>query len=377
MIRAAKHMLKANFLNIPGKGIKDKVLVFESDDWGTIRTPNRDMLKFLEEQKIQTNRCHYTRFDSLESAEDLEALFDLLSRYKDSVGQHPVITANLLTANPDFDKIKASGFNEYYHETVMESFNKRDGNDRVFSLWKEGQDRNLFYPQLHGREHLNISRWMTALRSGSKETHALFEYRCFGISQHISQEKRGSYLAAFDGGKKELLYDRSAIVNEATHMFKSMFHRDSASFIAPNYVWDEEIEKALNGEGIRFIQGSRMQAVSGDYGTERIKNRHYHGQRSTFNQVYLIRNVEFEPSSNPDADWTNRSMAEIAAAFRFGKPAIVSVHRVNFIGGLDPQNRSKGLESFESLIKNVLKKWPEVRFMHSETLANTYYRNAI
>jgi collagenase-like PrtC family protease len=52
--------------------------------------------------------------DALESNDDLESLFDLLH----SRNKKPMITANFLTANPDFERIESDNFNTYYNENL-------------------------------------------------------------------------------------------------------------------------------------------------------------------------------------------------------------------------------------------------------------------
>lgn len=102
---------------------------------------------------------------------------------------------------------------------------------------------------------------------------------------------------------------------------------------------------------------------------------HYMGQRSCSGIRYLTRNVFFEPSSNPDFDWIDDCLARIQLAFKFGAPAILSTHRVNFIGRLDPNNRSRTLKQFNQLLQAVIKKWPDVEFVSSDKLASIIDNN--
>jgi hypothetical protein len=58
------------------------------------------------------------------------------------------------------------------------------------------------------------------------------------------------------------------------------------------------------------------------------------------------------------------------AAFRFGKAAIISTHRVNFTGGLKKENRDKGLQELSLLLKEIIKRWPAVEFMSTKDYVN-------
>ena len=139
--------------------------------------------------------------------------------------------------------------------------------------------------------------------------------------------------------------------------------------IAPNYTWDSEIEMSAYRYGIRFMQGGHVQRPSfyainhgADY------QRHFTGQKSkTFGLKYLVRNCEFEPTRHAymNADYC---MKEIQNAFRFCTPAIVSCHRVNFIGELNANNRDNNLHEFSRLLKMIVMKYPDVEFMSSEEL---------
>ena len=128
----------------------------------------------------------------------MSAVFDVIGRFRDKNGNPPVITANCVSANPDFEKIWKEKFEVYHYETFTESFRKYPGREDALRLWKEGIGSGYLYPQFHGREHLNVARWMAALRSDLPETRMAFDNKMFGISKHISSENRESYLAAFD-----------------------------------------------------------------------------------------------------------------------------------------------------------------------------------
>ncbi len=76
----------------------------------------------------------------------------------------------------------------------------------------------------------------------------------------------------------------------------------------------------------------------------------------------------FEPNSK-NIDWVNFTFEQIKAAFFWGKPAIVSSHRVNFCGHIEPENRRKGLKTLQSLLDKVIKTWPDVEFVSVDELA--------
>lgn len=52
----------------------------------------------------QVNRNKYESNDCLESGEDLSRLLEVLIKFKDECGNNPIITANFVMSNPDFEK---------------------------------------------------------------------------------------------------------------------------------------------------------------------------------------------------------------------------------------------------------------------------------
>ena len=55
-------------------------------------------------------------------------------------------------------------------------------------------------------------------------------------------------------------------------------------------------------------------------------------------------------------------------AFRYNNPAIISGHRVNFSGHIEPSIREFGIGELNKLLNRIVKRWPEVEFMSSVQL---------
>jgi hypothetical protein len=49
---------------------------------------------------------------------------------------------------------------------------------------------------------------------------------------------------------------------------------------------------------------------------------------------------------------------------------VISSHRTNYIGSLDPKNRANSLEKLEELLRKVVNRWPDVEFITSTELGN-------
>ncbi|HOW32201.1 MAG TPA: hypothetical protein PLP88_11610, partial [Bacteroidales bacterium] len=352
--------------NIQGWRTVRKIVVIESDDWGSIRMPSLETYQVLLKEGIKVDKCPYNRYDSLASDEDLNALFEVLIKFRDQHGNHPLITANTIVANPDFDKIKDSGFNQYFYEPFTETLQRYPAHGKSFQTWKQGMHQNIFYPQFHGREHLNVNLWLKMLRSGSAESHLAFNNSLFGISTTITTEKRKSYLAALDFEDISELEWQKQMLADGLDLFEKIFGFRSSSFIATNYTWQSDLEPILAEQGVQYMQGSGRQYQPS--GSKPLLIKHMLGSRNTSGQVYLTRNCFFEPSLDKHKDWVNSALKEIAIAFFWHKPAIVSSHRLNFIGFIDPSNRLRNLAFFEDLLHEIINRWPDVEFMNTVQL---------
>ena len=113
--------LKSYYSNARGFKSQRKIIVIESDDWGSVRMPSKKAYNNLLEAGISVDKCGYNTFDGLETTEDLDSIFNSLLQIKDYKGNSPVITANTIVANPDYDKIRSDHFQKYHFETFSES----------------------------------------------------------------------------------------------------------------------------------------------------------------------------------------------------------------------------------------------------------------
>jgi hypothetical protein len=346
-----------------------RIVLIESDDWGTIRMPHADAYRKLCKKNELIENDPFSRYDALETAADLERLFDVLGRVKDGEGNHPIITANTIVANPDFCKIKESGFSKYVFEPFYKTIGRLSNGRDTLDLLNEGIQNNLFRPQLHGREHVHVLLWLRELRSGNEHLLAAFDQSCFGVPFKSKINRRHNLLAALDRhnifGEEE--FQATAVI-EAAKIFKDYFGFGSISFIAPSYIWHRSIEQVLFDTGVMNLQGLSLQYEPNVVSNEYKKRLHYIGKRNALGQVYTTRNAFFEPSTNIKIDWVNECLKRIDEAFSFNKPAIISAHRLNFIGTLDVSNRDRNLKLFASLLNQMLLKWPDIQFSSSDSL---------
>ena len=369
-----KSKLRVHASNIPGWRTKRHIVVIESDDWGSIRMSSIENFERMLKAGMREDRNHYNTYDALESNADLEGLYDVLSKFKDSTGRHPVMTGVNVVANPVFDKIKENGFTEYVYEPYTETCKRYDNHDRVYELWKKGIEERLFVPIFHGREHLNVQRWLRALREGNKSTLLAFDCGVTGIYNGINDEPIPEFQAAFDIDTIEDLPYQKEVIKTGLDLFEHLYGYRSKYFVPTNGPFNNSLEKDLHEAGIRYINTGKKQREPLGNGQYKVNTR-YLGCKNQYGQLYLTRNCFFEPSACGDEvpenyDWLNYCLKEIEIAFRWHKPATISSHRVNYIGYLHPENREKGLKALSQLIGEIIKRWPDVEFMTSVELGD-------
>lgn len=371
-ISKVKTNLIRNLSNIPGWSTRRKIVVIESDDWGSVRMSSKQAFERLKQAGIDESNNHYNINDALECNQDLELLYEMLVKHKDKNGRYPVMTGVNIVANPDFEKIKANNYSEYYFEPVSETLKCYPEHDRVYDLWKEGIQNRLFVPTFHGREHLNVQRWMNALRQGHKTTHVAFEQGVTGVYSGIDGESVPDYQAAFDIDSLSDIEYQKEVLKTGLDLFEKLYNFKSEYFVPTNGPFNNSLEKVLSESGVKFINTAKVQQEPLGNGAFK-KHVRFLGQQNQFGQRYITRNCFFEPSSmehSSNTDWVANCLNEIEIAFRWNKPAVISTHRVNYIGFLHPENRERGLKQLDLLLSKMLKKWPEIVFMTSVELGN-------
>jgi hypothetical protein len=368
MMSALKNRLRRDAVNYKGFRTKRKIIVIESDDWGAIRMPNPDVYNQLLKQGYSVDKCPYARNDSLACEEDLEKLFEVLTSYCDKNGNHPVLTANCVTANPDFKKIKESQYQEYFWESITETFKRYDAHEGSFELWKSGLKQNIFYPQFHGREHVNWNYWKEELQRPDSEFRKVFDYDTWVTGKGARIGKINPQ-AALDTETKDHFPFQSKYLQEGLDHFEKLFGYRSKSYIATNFIIHTDHFKTLSEKGVKYIQGMKYQLHPVLENKKRTMLRRTIGEKNNLNQHFLVRNCVFEPSQKADNfDSIGECLKDIQNAFHWKKPAIITAHRLNFIGYINSENRERNLRMLSQLFVEIFRKWPDVEFMTSPRL---------
>lgn len=366
--------IRAYGRNLGGWRTDRKIVIFESDDWGGIRMPSKSVYNHLLRKGFRVDEIAYERYDSLASETDLQALFDTLSAFKDCRAKPPVYTANTILANPDFKKIKDNGYSRYEYELFTETLRKYPEHKRSFLMWKKGMDAGLFSPQFHGREHVNVTLFMEHLKQGVPDLHTFFDFGMAGfVPRHgdIGGNRYVEPLNFRDENEKNRVMES---LSDGLARFEEVFGYPSKTMAPANYYWHRDFESVTAEHGVRYLQGRGKMKQAGINEPSRFLKMKL-GKTNRAGQRHLVRNVFFEPTLHRKlyTDPVDKSLAEMSAAFRMKKPAVICTHRLNYIGYIDAGNRDRNLKLLHSLLARMLKKWPDIEFVTSQELGEIIY----
>jgi hypothetical protein len=348
-----------------------RILVIESDDWGSERTKDKETLAKLNQINSKVPKDLMTNLDSIASVDDLELLFDILSSKKDNRNHPAKITINVCTANPDFEKIKESGYHKFHYKPFYKSIGERYRGAEIMNLWSEGISKKLLSPQLHGREHVHALAWLGELRASNSELLKAFELGAWGIPYNaVLYTRRQNLQAALDlySIEGEAAF-QDQWIKDSVSIFKSHFGFTPKTFIPPAYTWHSQIYNTVFESGIKAIQGIGFQYQPAENSEKKYdKKLHITGSMLGKGVYRISRNSFYEQWSAPQRDWVSTCLKSIEFAFSNRMPAILGAHRVNFIGSLNPKNRDTNLRNLNIILDIVLKKWPDVEFWSSDEL---------
>lgn len=372
MLNKTKLLLK----NLPGKKTNRKIVVIHIDDYGSIRVKNSEARERMIQAGLPLDNNRYFCFDTLCTTEDLQRMFDVLTSVKDKNGHYACVTPFANVANPDFEKIRDAGFQQYFRETFVDTF-KRLGSayDGAYEMWKQGIAEDIFHPEYHGTEHICVRRFMRALQQGHKSTLIAFDNESVCLSV-LPEEKEIPFDASVFNIEKiednEVLKD---YIKVGCDIFKEKLGYYPKQFTPGAGPHSLLLSPTLYKCGIRYVDAARsMSSPLGDGKYE--KHFYYNGKKDKYGMTYIVRNCVFEPylddcSKNQNAVKT--CLDSVGAAFRMHAPAIISTHRVNFTGGIEKTHRDDSLEQLKIILQEIVKRWPDVEFMNSSQMADEVF----
>jgi hypothetical protein len=333
-----------------------KIIVFDSDDWGMLGIRDLEGFERLKAKgyNIGQKDCDYY---SLELPEDLDALYSVLSKHRDSFGLPPIFTCNFIVARPDYEKIIKSGFREYHFLDISQGApGMWENRDELFNTYKEGIKRGLVFPGYHGLCHFNYDAWLVALRNGEPDLQECVK----GHMSYIPSLRRDTfnyeYLAKVNPITFLPLSVQEEKIKKGIAVFKQIFGFSPVFSIAPKCVWNSDTEQIWHKYGIKYIGAGNRRPGMVDLPGNRL------GEKNQWGMIYLIRNVNFEPiRKNACQD----AFIEIDFLFKAQQPAIIETHCINYLSSIR-NFREKSLEQLDNLLHLIEEKYPDVVYLTSK-----------
>jgi hypothetical protein len=306
---------------------KQPIVIFQSDDWGMVRSPvNKNFVSDYGEPKIWA-------YDQLESAEELELLYQVLCKYKDANGYHPSIEANFIVSNPDFITTKEVD----YRSIILKPITQYPD---LIEKWNEGITKRIFIPQYHGRLHFNYGKMLEMIQNDttSKEIFDLHfhgglnNYKHGGWALHSEYQK-------WENGYEMLPEQLRRWLNSGIFDFHKAFGYFPKSTIAPQYVFTPTTAKAFAEVGFKVIQGTNMQMYKKN--NKKITRHLPTGSRYYKGLVALSRNIKFEPARG-NRDWKyETAINKCKTLINNNIPIIIDSHRINYVGKFAEEGRKE------------------------------------
>lgn len=314
--------------------LRRPVLIVESDDWGP--GPPEDALW-------------------------LSRLAEILSRYMDRQGRHPVATIGVVLALPGPKPATNPAGAEREVSLASEAFRS------IRAQLTDGAARRVLALQLHGLEHY----WLPALVRAAETDRGVAEWlegRGGWRTESLPPRLQARWV---DGSAlpSSPLTDQEIVraVREELSAFEAVFSRRPTVVVPPTFVWDQRVEREWARGGVRYLVTPGRRYVGRDASGRLVSDRETirTGERGEGALVYLVRDRYFEPSLGHRAE---HALSALAEKSRAGRPTLLETHRFNFIG--DPAAAERALGELDRLLASALASYPDLCFLSTEELGD-------
>ena len=316
------------FLTMEDSAVVDwgqlRAVAFESDDWGLAGfVPSGDVWNGHQRDILSPGNFPDVYWEStLEDSLMVSQLCGIMAAKVGADGLPAVFQPNYVMSSLSYEKEPSGWVWRRYDLPLLPPVYERSG------MWKavqQGIESGVWYPEFHATWHYD-----PRLRLESS------------LKTDFSRQMAEAGVTLFPGSEKarELsprrpITDLKAELIQSQITFTEVFQRPMGAIIAPDYTWDDRVEKMWQELGVLVIQGKREQRdptlPGGLLGRgQKLFKRKWallaHPQR-----VYLERNCRLEPVQSQQPLATVMSCTEdTRKAWSLGQPAIVETHRINY-----------------------------------------------
>jgi hypothetical protein len=330
------------------------LVLFQSDDWGRAGVRDREGWEELRAARLNLGEKPYD-FYSLETAEDLHALGEVLRKHRDSAGRRPALVMNFIMANVDFDRCFNPGQKQIPLRPLTEGWPGTWRRPRLLEAYQQGIRERLFYPALHGLTHFCERAVARELDAGGKRCelvkklwHAQTPYihwrmPWIGYEYWDPKMRPARRFLSVD--------DQRVVIKRAAGIFRDLFTSGPFSACAAGYRANEDSRTAWFENGVRVVQNGPG-ALTGPYLDEN-------------GMLITVRTVEVEPAT--ERCQVEKLVTQVEQCFAAGVPAVISIHSINFHSTIQ-DFRTPTLQLMDEFLTAMEKKWPDLLYLHDADL---------
>lgn len=337
-------------------------VVIESDDWGACEyAPNRDVWE-QERCSISAEKFQPFQNGKLESPEEMERFASLLQSFLGKDGVPATVTGFVCLANPNFEKIEASGFQEYHDIFVNEGFPAGWNGAGVVEAWRRAMAKGVFVPEYHTRlHHLNANVWLKLLRENSVIRNR-FAKGIYCPDEHIPEYQ----------GMRPM--EMKEWIAPAVDAFEKTFGFCAEAAVSSDATALTEILWAAHGLRIFCLRNFSIPGAPPiTYHTKQWNNQDPATPQGAWNPetdvIYTNRNIFFEPAFDPDYSF-DTILGQVEEVWARNEPAVISTHRINY-SNWDESIAERGLGELQRLLE-ALAETPNIEFMSTREMAQIY-----
>ena len=329
------------------------LLVLQSDDWGRVGVRDKEGFEQLRQSGIALGEQLYD-FYSLETAEDVIAIRDVLLRHRDSTGRSACMVMNFVMGNLDFAKMSQGEAEKIQILPLDAGLPGNWSRPGLFDAYKQGIADQVFLPALHGLTHFNneaIERALATkgerrdlLRTLWKAETPYIHWRMPWVGyEYLNPEKtRNGFLPRSA---------QSEIIEAAVQVYRRFFQVDPLSACAPGYRANSDTTRAWAEQGIRVAQTR--------------SEKPYPAYMDEYETLRLSRAIDFEPAYG-ELDLA-KCLKQAEQCFSRGVPAIVSIHSINFHSSLK-NFRGATLRMLDEFLSALESRHPDLLYAHDQDL---------
>ena len=331
------------------------LVLLQSDDWGRVGVHDEEGREELRSAGLEIGERAYDLY-SLETAEDVGALAEMLGSLADSASQSPCLEMNFVTANVDFAASVVENPGHIVLKSLVEGLPGRWSRTGLYEAYRDGIKSCVFAPSLHAATHFCQQAALETLAEDGERGDLL---RKLWRAETPYIYWRMPWVGYEYWNPNREAEDRFLSENEqqrwiafAAEAFERFFGQRALSACAPGYRANQTTAQAWKKQGIRIAQNGPG-AGSGPHFDE-------HGLLRTY------RSVDFEPALNAELR-SEDCLASARDCFAAGQPFIMSVHSLNFHSTLAPF-RQRTLPLLKELLQALAENFPDVLYVNSQQL---------